>query len=194
VLNFRDFQVSGARDIHARLSAQFDDAACSLRNVQRWRQLNRQGCELMDDKLQSGRPLIDFLDIQILSSLEKEPFHSAYSHAEIIVVSHTAILNHLCDSLGMKLFHLRWMPNQLARQVRANRIQKTQELLQLLERMEANKLRSVLTGDESWFMLKYQHAVKWSLSPEDASERVRQEINTKKHAHCYFGSRRPSYC
>jgi hypothetical protein len=42
-----------------------------------------------------------------------------------------------------------------------------------LERMEAKKFHSILTGDESWFMLEYQHAVKWSLSREDVSERVR---------------------
>jgi hypothetical protein len=71
----------------------------------------------------------------------------------------------------MELFHLRWIPNQLARQLRANTIQKTQELLPLLERMKANKLCGILTGDESWFMLKYHHDVKWSLSREDASEK-----------------------
>jgi hypothetical protein len=39
--------------------------------------------------------------------------------------------------------------------------------------MAPNKFRNILTGDESWFMLEYQHAVKWSLSLEDVSERVR---------------------
>jgi SpoVK/Ycf46/Vps4 family AAA+-type ATPase len=45
--------------------------------------------------------------------------------------------------------------------------------------MDANKFRNILTGDESWFMLKCQHAVKWSLSREDVSGRVRQQIGTK---------------
>jgi hypothetical protein len=58
-------------------------------------------------------------------------------------------LNHLGDSLGMKLFHLRWIPNQLAEQLRASRIQKCQELISLLETMEANKFHDILTGDES---------------------------------------------
>jgi hypothetical protein len=103
---------------------------------------------LLDDEPRSVRPPIDFFDIQILSSLEKQPFHSAYSLAEILDVSHTTILNHLGDSLGMKLFHLRWIPNQLTEQPRASRIQKCQELIQLLERIEANKSRNILTGDE----------------------------------------------
>jgi hypothetical protein len=45
--------------------------------------------------------------------------------------------------------------------------------------MEANKFRNILTGDESWVMLEYQHAVKWNLSREDVSERARQQISTK---------------
>jgi hypothetical protein len=115
---------------------------------------------LLDDEPRSGRPRIDFFDIQILSSLEKQPFHSAYSLAEILDVSQTTILNHLRDSLGMKLFHLRWIPTQLTEQLRASRIQKYQELLPVRERMEANEFRNILTGDESWFVLEYQPAVK----------------------------------
>jgi hypothetical protein len=146
---------------------------------------------LLDDEPRLGRPPIDFLDIQILSFLQKQPFHSEYSLAEILDVSHTTILNHLRDSLRMKLFHFRWIPNQLTEQLRASRIQKCQELL---ERTEANKFRNILTGDESWFMLEYQHAVKWSLSREDLSERMKQQIGAKTCAHFYLGSRRLSYC
>jgi hypothetical protein len=53
--------------------------------------------------------------------------------------------------------------------------------------MEAKKFRNILTRDESWFMVEYQHAVKWSLSREDVSERVRQQIGTKKLCSLLFG-------
>jgi hypothetical protein len=65
-------------------------------------------------------------------------------------------------------------------QPQASRIQKCHELPPLPERMERNQIRTILTGDESWFMLGYQHAVKWSLSREYVSERVRQQIGTQK--------------
>jgi hypothetical protein len=175
------------RDIHARLSAQFGDGVYSLRSIQRWCQYIRQGCELLDDERRSGRPPIDFLDIQILSSLEKQSFHSAYLLAEILDVSDTTILNHLHDSLGMKFFHLRWIPNQLTEQLRVSRIQKCQELLPLLERMEPNEFGNILTGDERWLMLECQHAVKWSLSREIVSERARQQMGTKNLYSLLFG-------
>jgi histone-lysine N-methyltransferase SETMAR len=169
-----------ANDIHTRLSAQFGDKAYSLRSVRRWCQYVRQGRELMHDEPRSGRPPVDFLDIQILSNLEKYPFHSADSLAEILKVSHATILKHLHDALGMKNFHLRWIPHQLTEQVRAERIEKCQELLPLLERMEASNFRNIVTGDESWFTLELQQSAKWSTSREDMPQRVRQQIGTRK--------------
>jgi hypothetical protein len=106
---------------------------------------------------------------------------------EILDVSHTTILNDVRDSPGMKLFHLRWIPNQLTEQLRPGRIHKCQELLSLRERMEANKFRNIHTVDENWFMLEWQHALKWSLSREDVSERVRQQIDTKQLCSLLFG-------
>jgi hypothetical protein len=167
--------------MHARLSAKFNDVVYRLRSVQHWCQYIRQDRELLDDEPRLGRPPTDFLDIQILSSLEKQPFHLAYSLAEILDVSHTTILNHLRHSLGMKLFHLRWIPNQLTEQPRASMI---------AGKDEVKSTKNLLPGDESWFMLEYQHAVKWSVSREDVSERVRQQIGTKIYTHCCLGSRR----
>jgi hypothetical protein len=53
--------------------------------------------------------------------------------------------------------------------------------------MEANKFRNIFTSDESWFMLEYQHAMKWNLSREDVSERVRQQIDIKNLYPLFFG-------
>jgi hypothetical protein len=53
--------------------------------------------------------------------------------------------------------------------------------------MEANKFRNIFTGDESWFRLERQHAVKWSLSREDVSEKVRQQIGAKKLCSLLYG-------
>jgi hypothetical protein len=66
IIRFLDREHAELRDIHTQLLAQFGDAASSLRSVQRWCQYIRQGPELVDDESRSGRPPIDFLDIQIL--------------------------------------------------------------------------------------------------------------------------------
>jgi hypothetical protein len=60
----------------------------------------------MHDERRPGRPPVDFLDIPILSNLEKYPFHSVYLLPEILKVSDAVILKHLHEALGMKHFHL----------------------------------------------------------------------------------------
>jgi hypothetical protein len=72
------------------------------------------------------------------------------------------------------------MPHQLMEQLRITRIQKCHELLQLLETTEASKLHDILTGDESWFTVEYQHSAKWSVFRENVPSRVRQDIGTKR--------------
>jgi hypothetical protein len=69
------------------------------------------------------------------------------------------------------------------------RIEKHQELLPLRERVEGNKSRNIGTGDESWFTLEYQHSAKWRVAPQEVSEGVRQQINTKGDTDCCLGRR-----
>jgi hypothetical protein len=66
-----DREHADPRALHAQLSGQCGHAACSLLNGQRRYQYSRQGRQLLDDEPRSGRPPIDLLKIQILSSLEK---------------------------------------------------------------------------------------------------------------------------
>jgi hypothetical protein len=169
-----------ANDIHPRLLAQLGNKVYSLGSLQRWCQYVRQARELMHDERRSRWPPVHCIDIQILSNLEKHRFHSAYSLAEIHPVSRAMILKHLHDACGMKHFHLRWIPHQLTEQLRAERMKKCQDLLSLLERMEAGNFRNIVTGHESWFTLELQQSAKWSTSREDVPQRVRQQISTRK--------------
>jgi hypothetical protein len=56
---------------------------------------------------------------------------------------------------------------------------KCQGLLLLLEQMEADKLRNIVMGDESWFTLELRYSTKWSVSREDVPEKARLRINIK---------------
>jgi DNA-binding transcriptional ArsR family regulator len=89
-------------EVHARLEAQFGDAIYGERSVRWWCQYVRQRREDLHDKVRSGKLPIDFLDIRILALLEEQTFHSAHSIAEALGVSHSTILNHLLELLGIK--------------------------------------------------------------------------------------------
>jgi hypothetical protein len=96
-----------------------------------------------------ARPPIDFLDIQILVLLDGQPFHSAYSIAEALGVSHSTILGHLWESLGMKTFHLSWIPHELTISLRQIRMETRRELLPILMAHEKNEFQRFVPGDES---------------------------------------------
>jgi hypothetical protein len=138
-------------DIHARLETQFGDVTDSEWSVQRGYQYVRQGCEDMHDELRSGRPPTDFLDIRILALLGEQPFHSAYSTAEALGVSHSIILSHVREFLGMKIVCLRWIPHKLTTSLRRIPMDFCRELLPILKAQKKNKFQRFVTGDDSWF-------------------------------------------
>jgi hypothetical protein len=123
--------------------------------------------EDLHDKPRSARVPIDFLDIKILSCLEKEPFDSADSFAEVLHVSQPTILNHVHDSLGIKLFYLRWIPHELTGKSREIRIRKCRERLSMLEGMDKGNFRNLVTGD----FFQFQHSAKWPVSRDDVPQK-----------------------
>jgi hypothetical protein len=60
----------------------------------------------------------------------------------------------------MKIFHLRWIPRELADRLREIRIEKCRELLRMLEGLEKGNFRNLVTGDRSWFTVQFQHSAK----------------------------------
>jgi hypothetical protein len=148
IIGFLCREGADVRNIQVQLSAQFGDAAYSLRSVQRWYLHVRQGRKFLNDESRAGKPAIDVLDIQVLSSLEKQPFHSAYSLSEVLKVSHTTILNRFRDPLHLMK---RCISYQLTEQPRDTRVQKCEQLPPLLESMAASTFRTIVTGDKIWF-------------------------------------------
>jgi histone-lysine N-methyltransferase SETMAR len=90
------------------------------------------------------------------------------------------ILKQLDEALGTKHVNLRRIPHQLTEQLRAERMQKCQDLLPLLERMEVSNFHNIVTGNESWRTFELQQSAKWTTSREDVPQRMRQQLGTRK--------------
>jgi hypothetical protein len=67
-------------------------------------------------------------------------------------VSPATGLSRLHNSLGTKDFHLRWVPPQLADDLRQVTVAKGGELLRALEDQQQTQFHHIITGDESWFI------------------------------------------
>jgi hypothetical protein len=96
--------------------------------------------------------------------LEREQFSWAYSLTEALYVSPAIALISLRTWLGMKNFHLRWVPHQFADNLRQVRVAKCREFLCALEAIQQTHFHHIITGDESWFDREYQHASQWLVS------------------------------
>jgi biotin operon repressor len=83
-----------------------------------------------------------------MALLGEQSFHSAYSIAEAMGVSRSTILSHLRASLGMKIFHLRWITHELTTSLRQIRMETCRELFPILKAHEKKLFQRFVTGDE----------------------------------------------
>jgi hypothetical protein len=113
-----------------------------------------------------------------LLALEREPFHSAWSFTEAVDVAYSTNTHHQWDSLGMKYFHLRWIPHELISDVH-RRLEFCGRLLPVLEPRDLDSFRMFGTWDEDWFVLECQHPTKWSAARGDVPTRVNQMTGTE---------------
>jgi hypothetical protein len=143
---------------HRRLAAEYGLETHSFRSVQHWCQLFDCERQNLPDDPRSGRPPIDHLDAKIFTCLERKPLSSAFSLPEALDVSPPTVLNRLHNSLGIKKLHLRSVSHQLTDDLRQVRVAKCGGLLRALEAIQRTHFRHIITGNESWFYLEYQHA------------------------------------
>jgi hypothetical protein len=88
--------------------------------------------------------------------------------------------NRLHNSLGMKNFHVRWVPHQLTSELQATRLAKCRELLPMLEALQKTNFRKVVPGDESWFCLETGYFAQWSVCRDDLETNTKPLIGTPK--------------
>jgi hypothetical protein len=67
----------------------------------------------------------------------------------------------------MSTCYLSWIPHDLSDDLQEVRVAKYHELLDVLKRMQRGHFRDIMTGDESWSYLDYQHSAQWSVSRDN---------------------------
>jgi hypothetical protein len=80
----------------------------------------------------------------------------------------------------MKNFHVQWASQQLTSELQATRLAKCREILPMLEALQKNNFRKVVTGDGSWFSLETGHSAQWSVCRDDMATKTKSMIGTPK--------------
>jgi len=167
------------RAAHAELSTVLGEDCYSLSAVKFWLRRFKSGDFSCQDAERPGRPVSDLSD-SIQAYLTKFPFSSAKSMAKYFHTSVTTVTNILHNSLGLKKFARRWVPHDLTRAQKHERVSCSREILDVLEQDEVFEFQHIATGDESWFFHRYQHTHCYAKSREEVPTRVSTTIGMKK--------------
>jgi hypothetical protein len=95
IIKFLTNEFVNAHKIRTRLSAQFGEQTSALRTIQFSVREIQRGQEDLHDEHRSGKPALDYIDAKTISILEKAPFESAGSIAQVLNMDHVTVL-HRC--------------------------------------------------------------------------------------------------
>jgi hypothetical protein len=109
------------------------------------------GRENLPDDHQSGRPQFDYIDTKAISILEKAPFESVRSIAQVPNVDHAPVLHRLHEKLRFKSYCLRCVPHLFTRELKPKHKELTGLMILYLVAARKKCWRPLVTGDESCF-------------------------------------------
>jgi hypothetical protein len=109
----------------------------------------------VDDRVRPGRRPIERSGA-IMNLLSDEPFLSARVLAVRLSSTRQTIKRVLVSDLGMRKVVRRWIPHDLSKVNRRERVLKANLLLEELRADKGNEFANTMTGDESWFCLSYE--------------------------------------
>jgi hypothetical protein len=81
--------------------------------------------------------------------------------AESLEIPFSPNYSHLVEKKGLQNFLLRWVPHTLTNELRQKRVELSSQLFRVPESQQRIGFRDVVTGDESWFLQRYDHRETW---------------------------------
>ena len=168
----------------SQIKQELDDVyhqdALDINTIKYWVHQFKLGRSEITNIQSPGRPVLDFIDSKILAALEMEPFHSTYTLSETLSIPRSTINDHL-NKLGFHYYNLRVVPYELTCEMKEERVRKATELLDILKVSKRKGFHRIITGDESWFFLSYDHKHMWSQSRDNLPEIIDTKIDTIKY-------------
>lgn len=130
----------------------YGDKAMSKAQVCRWHKAFKEGREEVADEPRSGRPSTSRTDdnvSRVRECLNKDRRLSVRLVADMLNLPKTLVHDIVTGEMQMRKVCAKLVPKILTDEQRELRVQRSQELLDLIEN-DPDFLNSVVTGDESW--------------------------------------------
>jgi len=145
-----------ARIIHDELYSVYGDQAPSLRTVERWSKLFRDGREELEDEARPGRPITETTSEnieQIRQLIDDDPYLTIEALQEQTDLSYGTVHRIITNHLNLRKITARYIPKDLTDFQRAARVRICKENLSKFQQ-GTWRLCDIITGDESWFYHK----------------------------------------
>jgi hypothetical protein len=124
-------------------------------------------------------PTATMIDIAIPDALEKQPFSSIRELAQLTCIPQSTVHQHLTQSLGFVMKHLRWVPHSRTAVQKAQCITLSNELLGELRSIKHHRWQFIITLDELWFYLATDHEQTWLRPGEIPPDMARHLIQDR---------------
>jgi hypothetical protein len=135
--------------IVAELAAVYHEDALDESRMKSWLHEMKLHRSDLSDQPSSGRPPLEDIDARIMQLLETKPSSSGRTKAEFLKIPASTVHLYLTTSRNMKSRHFKWVPHFLDDDLRAKRLDGSQQLLDVLQAQERCRFRNRIAGDET---------------------------------------------
>jgi len=140
-------------EIHRRQSAQYGDSALPRRSVYEWIEKFQHGQKSVKNEERAGRPSTSITDSNfedahaMILENRRVAIDKVANHFEI---SHGSACDIIHNRLGFRKFCAKWVPKELTKEQKNNRLAICQRLLDRYANEGEAFLTRIVTGDETW--------------------------------------------
>lgn len=155
--------------IEENLKIMFGLQAYSRKTIYKWFTLTKLGKENEPNE-KPGPKADDQLICRIQQVLDEYPYASTRQIADTLHENESTIYRYLTRELGRVYKHSKWLPHCLNEKQKIERMKQSKELFEILKKCQKQSWRSIITGDQSWFKMQYDHSGAWLLPDDDNPE------------------------
>ena len=153
VIKFLTKEGAKAKEIHWCMADVYDDSSPKYSTVAKWSVEFRRGRDSLDDNPRPGHPA-DVISQEMIDRVERLVLNNRrIKVAELASecgISNGSVYTIIHEHLGMSKVSARWVPRNLNMQDHQQRVESSQELLEVYNANSEDFHTRLVTGDETW--------------------------------------------
>ena len=153
VIKFLTKEGAKAKDIHRRMADVYGDSSPKYSTVAKWSAEFKRGRDSLEDDPRPGHPA-DVISQEMIDRVERLVLTNCrIKVAELASecgISNGSVYTIIHERLSMSKVSARWVPRNLNMQDRQQRVESSQELLEVYNANPEDFHTRLITGDETW--------------------------------------------